>query len=58
MAGSYYIYKKLSLREILANRAVTDKDADSTGTNSRSTVRGISSISNFQNEENKPVSTL
>lgn len=28
MVGSYYIYKKLSLREILVHRAVTNEDAD------------------------------
>lgn len=47
MAGSYYICKKLRLREILVHRAVSDDDADWIGTNSGFTVKDVSSISNF-----------
>lgn len=47
MAGSYYIYKKLRLREVLVHRAVTDEDVDWIGTNSRFIVKDVSSVSNF-----------
>lgn len=59
MAGSYYIQRKLRLREILVYRAVTGEDVDWIGTNSRFTVKDVSShLIFFQNEENQPVSAL
>lgn len=47
MAGSHYIYRKLRLREILVYTAATDEDVDWIGTNSRFTVKDVSSISIF-----------